>query len=245
MKDIKEKFIKIKEFILKHYVIFIPICLIIVLLLTYAIFTIKKIYDNYSEEYKEAGYTYFAGIKVADDFTFKVNRDKEIIGVSSNKNVDLDSVIYSDKSNKVVFMKDMNMLFIYENYKQVRTPKYTTLEYDSNNSSYNLKTKDYENKVNDFVLYDGEDLYFFAKPSTLSINEEKIELGAMSYVIVNNNNSLQYYDKESDKYELRDITNEKITVSNNNYNINLNEDKAIRLGSFVLLNKPKDLDYIS
>lgn len=245
MKDIKEKFIKIKEFILKHYVIFIPICLIIVLLLTYAIFTIKKIYDNYSMEYKEEGYTYFAGIKVNDDFTIKTNRDNEIIDVSTDKEVDLNKLIYSNKSNKVIFMKDMNIIFIYDNYKQLRISKYSTLEYDSNNYSYKLKAKAYENEVDDFILYDGEDLYFFAMPSTLKIDNEEIELSAMSYVIVNNNNSLQYYDKESDKFVIRDITNEKISVSNNIYNINLNEDKAVRLNSFVLLNKPKDLSYIS
>lgn len=245
MKDIKEKFIKIKEFILKHYVIFIPICLIIVLLLTYAIFTIKKIYDNYSIETKEEGYVYFAGIKITDDFTIKTNRYNEIIDVKTVKQVDLDRLIYSNKSNKVIFMKDMNILFIYDNYKQFRTSKYSTLDYDSKNNSYKLKAKGYEKEVNDFILYDGEDLYFLAMPSTLKIDNEEIELSAMSYVIVNNRNSLQYYDKKSDKIVIRDITNEKISVYNDTYNINLNEDTAIRLSSFVLLSKPKDLNYIS
>ena len=127
---------------------------------------------------------------------------------------------------------------------QVKVLKYASLEYDVYNSTYKLKTKDYENEVSNFVLYDGNDLYFFAEDSILDIDGEKINLSPMSYVIVNNNNSLEYYDKESDKYVIKEITNEKVYVTSNSYKINLNEDKAIRFDSFVLLNKPAYLNNI-
>ena len=244
MKEIKAKFIKIREFILKHYVIFIPICLIVVLLLTYGIFTIRKIYYNYSEEYQEKGYLYFAGVKVEDDFKIKINRDKEIIGINSNKKVDLDSILYFDKTDSVVFLKDMTLILVHDNYKQYRVSKYSKLTYDSKNDTYRLKTQDYENEISNFILYDGIDTYFFDRNSTLNIGNEKIELTNMSYVVSNNNNSLQYYDKASDKFVIRDITNEKIRVSNDTYDVNLNEDKVITVSSFILLNKPKNLDLI-
>lgn len=235
---------KIKEFVLKNYVILIPICLIIVLLLTYAIYHFQKLYDNYSKEYKEESYTFFAGTKVSDDFTFKVNRKDEIIDISTDKKMDLNNIIYSAKSNKVIFPMEMSALFVYDNYKQVKVLKYASLEYDVDNSTYRLKTKDYDDEVSNFVLYDGNDLYFFAEDSILDIDGEKINLSAMSYVILNNNNSLEYYDKESDKYVIKDITNEKVYVTSNSYKINLNEDKAIRFDSFVLLNKPEYLNNI-
>ena len=107
-----------------------------------------------------------------------------------------------------------------------------------------IKTIDYEQEVSNFILFDGYDLYFFPEASILDIDGERINLSPMSYVIVNNNNSLEYYDKETDKYTIKNITNEKIYVSNNAYKISLNEDKAIRFDKFVMLNKPNDLPNI-
>ena len=151
-------------------------------------------------------------------------------------------MIYID--NKVIFPKEMTALFIYDNYKQVRVPIYTSVEYDEANTAYKLKTIDYEQEVSNFILFDGYDLYFFPEASILDIDGERINLSPMSYVIVNNNNSLEYYDKETDKYTIKNITNEKIYVSNNAYKISLNEDKAIRFDKFVMLNKPNDLPNI-
>ena len=233
---------KIKDFISKHYVILIPICLIIVLLLTYAIYNIQKIYNNYSETYEKEGYTYFAGTKINDKFNIKVNRNKEIIDLKSTKNMDLTDIIYID--NQVIFPKEMTVLFVYDNYKQEKVSIYSDIVYDEANSSYILKTLDYEKEVSNFILFDGYDLYFFPESSILNIDGKTINLSPMSYVKVNNNNSLEYYDKESDKYVIQNITNEKIIVSNNSYKINLNEDKAIRFNNFILLNKPSDLNNI-
>lgn len=233
---------KVKEFITKHYVVLIPICLIVILLLTYAIYSIQKLYNSYSETYQEEGYTHFAGTKITDKFSVKVNRKQEIIDLTTTKDMDLTNMIYID--NKVIFPKEMTALFIYDNYKQVRVPIYTSVEYDEANTAYKLKTIDYEQEVSNFILFDGYDLYFFPEASILDIDGERINLSPMSYAIVNNNNSLEYYDKETDKYTIKNITNEKIYVSNNAYKISLNEDKAIRFDKFVMLNKPNDLPNI-
>ena len=233
---------KIKEFVIKHYVILIPICLIIVLLLTYAIYNIQKLYNNYSETKTEEGYTHFAGTKINDTYDVKINRKKEIIDITPSKNMDLTNVVYIE--NKAIFPKEMTALFVYENYKQVRLPIYSSIEYDESNTAYKLKTTDYDKEVANLVLYDGYDLYFFPESSILDIEGKKINLSPMSYVIVNNNNSLEYYDKETDKYYITNITNEKVYVSNNAYRISLNEDKALRFDKFVMLNKPIDLQNI-
>lgn len=235
---------KIKDFVMKHYVVLIPICLIIVLILTYAIYSIQKLYDNYSKTIEEDGYTFFAGTKVDDKFKIKVNRKDEIIDITASKKMDINNIVYSSKSNKVIFPKEMTILFVYDNYNQYKVPMFSSLTYDSANTSYKLKTNDYDKEVSNFVLYDGTDLYFFAESSILDINGKKINLSPMSYVIMNNNNSVEYYDKESDKNEVIEINNNKVYVSNNAYKIDLGQDKAIRYDKFVLLNKPSFLDNI-
>jgi len=235
---------KVKEYIKKHYAIFIPIILIAIFILTYAIYTIQKLYNNYSTNENQNYYTYFAGVKVEDDFNIKLNRKKEIIELSPTKEIKLNTIIYNGEKNKAIFPNDMTIVLGNKAYAQLKVNKYTSLTYDESNTRYLLKTTDYEKELNNFFLYDGIDLYFFPESTVLSINEEKILLSPMSFVKVNNNNSLEYYDIQTDKYIVKEIKNEKIMVTSNTYRINLNEDKLIRLNKETLLIQPRYLNLI-
>ena len=77
---------------------------------------------------------------------------------------------------------------------------------------------------------------------TLRINDEEINLGPMSIVKVNPRNSLEYYDYQSDKYVIRDITNETIIAYNKGFSVNLTEDKVNKFNNFVLLISPEYLN---
>lgn len=235
---------KIKEIIQKHYAILIPIILIIVLLLAYAIFNIQKYYTNYSKTETNELYTFFAGQKIKDKFSIKTNRRNEVIELSQNKDIEAYTPIYNKERNKVIFPNDMTIVLVNENYKQKKVNKYTTISYDNTNTKYTLKTTSYEKELDNFILYDGTDLYFLPEESILYIDNEKIELSPMSFVICNNNNSLEYYNNENDKYTIKEIKNEKINLKSNNYNINLNEDKIERTSNLILLTKPEYLDII-
>ena len=62
---------------------------------------------------------------------------------------------------------------------------------------YTLTTTKYNNRLNHYFFYDGNDLYFFIEPTTLKVNNEEIQLSSFSYVIANNkNNYISYYDKK-------------------------------------------------
>lgn len=235
---------KFINYIKKHYVIFIPVILIAVLILTYAIYHIQKIYNNYSKTEIQELYTYFAGVKVEDKYNVKTNRKNEIIELSPTKKLKLNTVIYNKEKNKAIFPNDMNIISIKDNYKQSKVNKYASITFDSANTSYLLKTTDYEKKLDNFFLYDGKDMYFMPESSVLTIEEERIALSPMSFVIMNNNNSLEYYDNETDKYTIKDIKNEQVKLISNNYSINLNEDKIIRTSGIVLLTKPEYQDLI-
>ena len=235
---------KVIDFIKKHYSIFIPIILIVVLILAYAIFHIQKLYNNYSKTEVEELYTHFAGQKIEDKFNVKTNRNNEIIDVKASKKMKVYTMIYNKDKNKVIFPNVMSAILVSDNYKQVKINKYAYIKYDKANTKYTLKTTDYDKEISNFFLYDGNDLYFIPTNSVLTINKEKINLGSMSYVICNNNNSLEYYDSEIDKYVIRDIKNDKISIKSNNFNINLNEDKIERPGNFILLTNPSYLNNI-
>ena len=214
------------------------------LILTYAIYTIQKLYNNYSKTETQELSTYFAGIKVEDKFNIKTNRKNEIIELQPTKKIKLNTIIYNKEKNKVIFPNNMNLISAKDNYKQYKINKYASLSFDENNTNYLLKTTDYEKNIENFILYDGNDLYFMPETSTLIIDEEKIDLSPMSFVIFNNNNSIEYYDNEQDKYNVKDIKNEQAKIINNNYVINLNEDKIQRANGNILLTKPEYLDIL-
>lgn len=235
---------KVREFIKNHYVIFVPIILIIVFILTYAVYNIQKIYNSYSQVEEEKLYTFFAGTKVYDKFSIKRNRKGEIIDIRTEKDINLNTVIYNDKKNKVIFPHDMTIIFISDGYKQFKVNKYASLTYDSSNTTNRLHTTDYNKEVNNFILYDGNDLYFFAESSILKIGKNTINLSPMSYVIVNTNNSLEYYDSELDKNVVMDIKNENVSVTSNSYNVDLSADKVKKFNDYLLLINPKYLTNI-
>lgn len=230
---------KTVDYLKKHYVIFIPVALIVVLILSYSIYTIQKLYNNYSKTETQELYTYFAGVKAEDKFNIKTNRKNEIIELTSEKNFKLNTIIYNKEKNKAIFPNDMTLVSAKDNYMQYKVNKYASLSFDEANTSYLLKTTDYEKNIDSFFLYDGKDLYFMPESSVLAIDEEKITLSPMSFVIYNNNNSLEYYDNATDEYTVKDIKNEKAKITSNSFTINLSDDKIERANGVILLTKPE------
>ena len=239
---------KVKEFIKKHYVVFIPVSLIVIMILTFGIYQLHRLYTNYTYDTEANLYQYFAGNKVDFVANIKLNRRDEIVDVKARDIVlDLSNKpIYYDSNdiNKVIFPVNMTIINPKNNYSQEMTIKNATITYDSANTKYTLKTTNYEKEVSDLILYDGKDLYFFLEATTLTIDGEEINLGPMSYVIVNPGNTIEYYNRETDEIIIKNITNEKVYVTSDIYRVNLSEDKVIKFDSFVLLMNPDYLNEI-
>lgn len=244
----KEKGRKIKEFVNKYYPILIPVCLIVVMILVFAIYNIHKLYTNYTTTEEDSFFQYFAGQKVTYKADLKLNRDKEVVDFTfKDKELELSSMpVYYQSDNadiiKVLFPMNMNLVMIENNYAQYKVINYATLTWDKANTSYILKTDDYDGNLSNSFFFDGVDLYFFMNEVTLTINDEEIDLGPMSIVKVNPRNSLEYYDYQSDKYVIRDITNETIIAYNKGFSVNLTEDKVNKFNDFVLLISPEYLN---
>lgn len=238
---------KIKEFINKHYVILIPICLIIILILAFAIYNIHRLYVNHTTDEKASFYQYFAGRKVEYEGTLKINRKNNIVDLDTGKQkIDLTSVpvYYKEDKVKVLLPQSMTIVRPLSGYKQEKTVNFSTITWDKDNTAYLLKSNEYDAEITNSFLYDGVDLYFFLTETNIKIGNDEITLSAMSYIRVNVGNSLEYYDHESDTYKMMEITTEQVIATNKDFEVNLSSDKVTNYDDIILLMGPSNLNEI-
>lgn len=238
---------KIKEFINKHYVILIPICLIIILILAFAIYNIHRLYVNHTTDEKASFYQYFAGRKVEYEGTLKINRKNNIVDLDTGKQkIDLTSVpvYYKEDKVKVLLPQSMTIVRPLSGYKQEKTVNFSTITWDKDNTAYLLKSNEYDAEITNSFLYDGVDLYFFLTETNIKIGNDEITLSAMSYIRVNVGNSLEYYDHESDTYKMMEITTEQVIATNKDFEVNLSSDKVTNYDDIILLMGPSYLNEI-
>ncbi len=238
---------KIKEFINKHYVILIPICLIIILILAFAIYNIHRLYVNHTTDEKASFYQYFAGRKVEYEGTLKINRKNNIVDLDTGKQkIDLTSVpvYYKEDKVKVLLPQSMTIVRPLSGYKQEKTVNFSTITWDKDNTAYLLKSNEYDAEITNSFLYDGVDLYFFLTETNIKIGNDEITLSPMSYIRVNVGNSLEYYDHESDTYKIMEITTEQVIATNKDFEVNLSSDKVTNYDDIILLMGPSNLNEI-
>ena len=238
---------KIKEFINKHYVILIPICLIIILILAFAIYNIHRLYVNHTTDEKASFYQYFAGRKVEYEGTLKINRKNNIVDLDTGKQkIELTSVpvYYQEDKVKVLFPRSMTIFRPLSGYKQDKTVNFSTITWDKNKTEYLLKSNEYDGEIANSFLYDGVDLYFFLTETNVKIGNDEITLSPMSYIRVNVGNSLEYYDHESDTYKIMEITTEQVIATNKDFEVNLSSDKVTNYDDIILLMGPSNLNEI-
>ena len=231
----KEKIDNIKIFFKENYKLIIPITLMIVLFVSFLIYYKVMISDNYREEEIKEVYQYFYDTKYEYDLTISKNRKKEIVDIKSNNidiNFDSTPIYYKDK-DIVILPQNMSIVMPTLSCAEYLSKQYSYITYENN--IYTLTTNKYNNKLNHYFLYDGNDLYFFIEPVTLTINNEKIELSPFSYIIAIYNNYISYYDKKTDTFKTITITSDNSTVENNYYSINISTDTLNYQGTNVIL----------
>jgi len=223
--------------------IIIPIIVLIVLLIIVFIYLKEYKSNQYRNKQDNSFYQYFAGAKVEYDATISFNKDNEIKAfVPKEYEINYDSIpIYYQEEEKVIFPSEMNIIFPLKN-TQHKTKEFSYIE-KVNNINY-LTFEDYRNNVDHYILFDGNNLYFFSDSVNLTINNEEITLSPMSYIIVKSN-QLSYYNYETDEYKIIDTT-EQIIVTNEYLNLNASNDYLADGDSNLLLfNDLSFLDYLT
>lgn len=225
-----------KEIIKNKYNILIPAFLLIVLLIAILLYTKEYKNNRYAEAKEVEVYQYFSGVKI--EYTAKISRNKKHVVLdyeNSELSVSLDSTpVYLKDSDSVIFPKEMSVIFPLKD-KEYRVNALAEIYME--NDLYYLNIKNL-NRVLDHIFYfDGNNLYFFVDNVTLAIGNKDINLSPMSYVSCSYLNMVEYYDKDSDTYEIIDINNENVNVKNDYMTIDVCSDKIIYKDSFTLLTK--------
>lgn len=225
-----------KEFIKNKYNILIPVFLLIVLLIALFLYTKEYKNNRYAEVKEVEVYQYFSGIKM--EYTAKISRNKKNVVLDyeyGESSVSLDSTpVYIKDSDNVIFPKEMSIVFpLMDKQYQVNA----LAEIYKENDLYYLNIRNLNETFDHIFYFDGNNLYFFVDNVILTIGDKKIELSPMSYVSVSYLNMVEYYDRDSDTYEVIDISNENVNVSNDYMTIDVASDKIVYKDSFTLLTK--------
>lgn len=233
---------KIIDFVKKNYKIVIPAFIVLVLILVFIFYLIEVKNNNYREKHDYAFYQYIKENKYEFDMTLSTNKKGMLMDITpKNININFDATpIYYSTSTKVIFPKEVSVVFPMKTGAQYRVLKNSILTL-KNDIAY-LKTVNYDDKLQFAFIYDGSDMYFFIDEVTLNINDEAINLSPMSYIYLRYNDSIEYYDYANDKYVVRDLNGAKISVTNNYLDVNLVDDSINYFGSEVLLSP--DFEYL-
>lgn len=231
----KEKKYNIKDIIKENYKLIIPIVLMIVIFIAFLIYYKVMISNNYTKDETIKAYQYFYEKKYEYNLTVSKNRKDVIVGIEPQDiKINYDSTpIYYQEQDIIIFPEDMSVVMPTLNCAEYLSKGYSYITYE--NGIYTLTTDKYNKKLNHYFLYDGKNLYFFIEPVTLTVNNEKIELSSLSYLIAKYNNSITYYDKKTDTYKVIETSDNDATIENDYYSINVSKDSLNYQGTNIIL----------
>ena len=237
---------KVIDFCKQRYKVLIPVMVVFVLLITVYFLYREYKYDNYRNKQDTLVYQCFGGSKIDYTAIITYNLNDVIVDIKAkDKVIEYDSTpIYYQDSDKVVFPEEMSVVFPLKEGSQYKIFKNSV--YDRDSDRHYIKSGVNRSEVSYFFLYDGKGLFYFPDEVTLEINgREYTKLSGMSYVKIIGDNSMEYYDKDSDKTELIEIEGKKISVSSDYINANLSGRYTVSFGKKVLLMSPYNLNSLS
>lgn len=191
-------------------------------------------------------YQYFGGRKIEYQGALQITKKNDITELKLNDaNIQLDStpIYYKDIENKAIFPENMALVMPNANGQMYKINRFTNI-YLKDNSIY-AEYRNNTKELADAFIYDGADLYFFIENATLTIDEQTYEITPLSYVISTYQDSVEIYHKQTDTYEIIPTTSTNVTVSTNDYTVNLSLD-TIKFGDKeqLLLKKIDELKHI-
>ena len=223
----------------KNVKIIIPLIALVVIAIVLIVYFREYQYNNYRNKTNHEFYQYFSGLKVEYEASLSLNKDKEIKGfVPKDLTINYESIpIYFKDEKKVIFPSELSIIFPLKN-NTYKIKEFSYLQ-QINNIHY-LTFEDYYKNLDHFILFDGNNLYFFSDSVSFKVNNEVITLSPMSYVIANPN-EFSYYDYESDVYNTLELSD--VTLSNEYYSINVSNDYVVYQTQKMLLSN--DLGFLT
>lgn len=233
----------IVNFCKKKYKLLIPIMVAIVLFVTIFFLYREYKYDNTRNKQEVSVFQYFGGQKTEYTAIITYNLRDLIVDIKpKNVKVNYDSTpIYYEELDKIIFPKEMTIVFPLRSDSQYKLYKYA-IYYNEDETHYiknNVDLGDYQY----FFLYDGQDMFFFPDEVTLNINDKEYKkLGAMSYISVVGGYTLVYYDPVTDTSEFIELEGDKVSITSEHININVTRRTFDYFGNDVILVNPNYLN---
>ncbi len=240
----KINFKGILNFIKKHLVIFLTALGLFLILLAVVIivFFVKENLNKYTIEEEEM-YIYFDQAKF--EFNTKITLDSSsgITKLEANgEEMDLESEpLYYKGIDKVIFPKEMAVVFPLSSGQQRKINEFTTL--DASNGGMYLVNTNLNYPISNAFLFDGNNLYFFLEDTTVKVGEIEITVPAFSYAIYNFNKDFYLYHYEEDKMYYFANLDQDVLASTSSYTVNLTIDSIEYNGKSKLL--LKNFSYLS
>ena len=223
------------DFVKEYYKIMLPIIFLLVIFIAFITYYQISVHDNHTYDTEENVYQYFYDKKYEYQLIVGKNKKGVIKKIEPmDIKIDMDSTpIYFSKEDTVIFPRDMSVVMPTLSCAEYLTKGISYITY--NKGVYNLVTEKYNNRLNHYFFYDGNDMYFFIESVTLHINKDTIKLSPYSYIIAHYNKSLSYYDKSNDIYKTIEIGNHDIYIENDYYKVLVDRDIIDYQGTNVIL----------
>lgn len=226
---------KVNKYIKDNYKLIIPLLLMLLLFIVFFVYYQVSSKDILTDS-TDSFYQYFSDSKTNYDAVVTTNKRDEVVGFKSKNNtIDVSgSPIYYKNHDKVIFPMDMSVVMPTLSCAEYLSKGFSVVSYKDN--TFNLITEKYNKRLNHYFFYDSKDLYFFIENVTLKFDNKEVKLTPFSYVIYRNSNkTLEYYDRENDKYQLIGRVDGQVIVSTEYYSVVVSNDYIDYNGSEVLL----------
>lgn len=233
---------KFKDFYYRQYKVLIPVMVVGLLLIVMLFFYQEYKYDNYRNKVNEEVYQYFGGIETAYTAQITYNLKDAIVDVKpKDAKVEYDGTpIYYKNGEKVLFPREMSIVFPLREGSQYKLYKYAT--YYQEEGFHYIKNNTDVGEYSMFFLYDGDEVFFFPSEVDLMVNKKLVKkLSPMSSVTVVGGNSMVYYDHATKEAVFQELNNSTVSVVSENINVNLTEKYVVSFGNEILLFGPNKL----
>lgn len=218
--------------------------IIVIILIVVAGFIIYRHYKNLNkltvEDYEL--YQYFAGQRYDYKGEISITRNGEITTLKyKDIEIEADStpIYFSNIDNEMLLPANMGLLIprlINKNYKLPYFTRIAVEELTDETQAF-LVYNDKKEYIERSFLYDGNNLYVFIYETKVVIDGEEITLSPLSYITVNYQSDIYYYNKKTDEYRIIETHTDDVIATFEGYKINLSTDMIMYDNNSKLLIK--------
>lgn len=193
-------------------------------------------------------YRYYAGqaTRVAEGSVLSRTGEGETIMLSGGSQSELTSIPVYFEDRQAILLPQPMIYYAADGANGVRVECFSEIRY-ADHGGASVVSGGKEIPLSGGFLYDGTDTYLFIEPVTLYFNGYKLELGQLSYLVADYQNSMMVYNRGDGAMMLEPITGgARVETVNGRYTVELIED-SMTMGDGtrrLLFTRPELLDSI-